>query len=267
MDSHEILADDQTLYQEGATPLGSSSIDDVNDDEELSADYSDIISRSAFLGEYPFDSIIEGIKGQFQDYIGTKDQLDYVDIFYDQMKASMDELKSDVSEEHPQEILEALTRLKDQFVSTVFELFESYLTVTIKTVDDESTEEDEVEVAIRIAYKFFILDARDNFSHVIVKKLYPEVCTIQDDIEFYNRIDELLRDYDPFVRAITPTEFLQLCDADDIINMYDSGDLIGNFLRKYSAKLYKNESFKINVVNDIVIKQAQEGSINDIGQQ
>ena len=38
---------------------------------------------------------------------------------------------------------------------------------------------------------------------------------------------------------------------EDMIDLFESNKVIGNFLRKYSPKLYQNEEFKIDIINNI----------------
>ena len=72
------------------------------------------------------------------------------------------------------EIREALNKIKDTFVDTMFELFETRLTIDVSVIDDVTTEEDEVEIVIRKIYEYFILGARDNFRAVITKDAIPK---------------------------------------------------------------------------------------------
>lgn len=249
-------------YQEGTTPLGNDADGMYYEgDGNGSIDYSELVQESAFLGDYPFDVILEGIREQFTDYINIEDKTNYVDVFYESIKESYRAVRENDEEEHPIEIIEALDRIKDQFISEIYRLFESRLTISIMVVDDETTEEDEVELAIRKMYEFFILGARDRFKTVIAAGLIPKLEDIEDDQEFFSKVDELLMDYDPLVTACTPTEFLQLCKDEDILSMYEDGQVSGNFLRKYSAKLYQNDGFKVDVTNHIILLQSVKEEI------
>lgn len=256
MDINNVIRDTRS-YQEGVDPLGNLSSE--NNDEptgiELVSDYTDMMIDVALIGDYPFDTIMEGIREQFKDYINIEDSTNYVEVFYDEWNYSRDVILNDEEEDHPQEMLEALDRIKSKFVSEVFDLFESRLTITIMAVDNENTAEDEVEYVIRKLYEFFIMKAADNFRTVITKSMLPKIQGIVDDREYFRRIEELLVDYDPLIRCVTPTEFIQYCKDDDILNLFEDGLVVGNFLRKYSAKLYQNEEFKIDVINNMTMIQ------------
>lgn len=264
-----IIGDGITIYQEGVSPLGDDIDNSENTDGSGSIDYSELISDSAFVGDYPFAVIMEGISEQFKDYINVEDTNDYVDIFYDQMEISYDYAKAE-DEDHPQEIMEALDKLKEKFVAEIFDLFKSKLTISINVIDDETTEEDEVEIAIRNAYNYFILNARSNFMTVISKDILHRLpSTISDlsDNEYFNRIESLLSGYDPLINAITPTEFIQYTSNNEILDMFENGQIAGNFLRKYSAKLYQNEEFKIEIINNITMIQGMKEELLNGEQQ
>lgn len=248
---------ESAIHQEGATsPLDESSAEDDYDREEI-IDYSELIAESAFIGEMPFAEILKGINDQFVDYINMEDTTNYVDIFYTQLDASFDSVNSDDEEEHPMEIKAALNKIKDIFVDTIFRLFNTRLTINITVVDDLVTEEDEVEGVIRKLYEYFILGARDNFLRVISKDIIPKIGIIPNDQDsrYFETVDTLLSDYDPLVTCITPTEFIDYTGDEIIQELYEDGRVSGNFLRKYSAKLYQNEEFKIDIINEITILQ------------
>lgn len=240
-------------YQEGInSPLGN----DPADDRDGYIDYGLMVAESVFLGDMPFVEIINSIKEQFEDYINIEDKTNYVDIFYTQLQESINATNDD-EEDHPIEINEVLDNMKDTFVNIMKDLFQLRLTISIMTIDDETTPEDEIELSIRILYEYFILGARNNFKTVIQKDMIPKIGMIpndQDDI-YFQRVEELLREYDPIVTCITPTEFIQFTGNNDILSMYDDGQVVGNFLRKYSAKLYKNDEFKTEIINSIIITQ------------
>lgn len=240
-------------YQEGInSPLGN----DPADDRDGYIDYGLMVAESVFLGDMPFVEIINGIKEQFEDYINIEDKTNYVDIFYTQLQESINATNND-EEDHPIEINEVLDNMKDTFVNIMKDLFQLRLTISIMTIDDETTPEDEIELSIRVLYEYFILGARNNFKTVIQKDMIPKIGMIpndQDDI-YFQRVEELLREYDPIVTCITPTEFIQFTGNNDILSMYDDGQVVGNFLRKYSAKLYKNDEFKTEIINSIIITQ------------
>ena len=221
-------------------------------------DLSDLLEQSAYVGEYPFDTILEGINDQFADYINMEDKTNYVDIFYNQWNDS-----KQIAIESPddtEEIMNVLNQMKDKFVAKVSQLFEEVLTVTIMAVDDESTEEDEVELVMRQIYEFFILGARHNFMEVIATDINLKLVATLDDDEYYRKVDELLQNYSPLVRCMTPTKFIQYTGQTQIVELYEEGTIAGNFLRKYTCKLYQNDEFKVELISHIT-------TLNSIKQQ
>ena len=249
------------IYQESAT----DSLDNLSDNDDFNGiiAYGETIAESAFIAEMPFKEIINGLVEQFRDYINIEDTTNYVDIFYNQFNNSIKAVMNNDEEDHPQEILEVLDNMKSKFIETIFDLFETRLTITIITVDDPLTEEDECEYVIRLLYEYFILNAKDNFKAVIAKNMIPNIGIINKDDEYYERIDKLLNDYDPLIRCITPTEFIQYTKNNEILELFENGQVAGNFLRKYSAKLYQNEEFKIDIITNITtIQNLKEDMFN-----
>lgn len=225
-------------------------------------DLSDLLEQSAYVGEYPFDSILEAIEEQFDDYINIEDTTNYVDIFYNQWNDSVR-----IAEEGPDdtnEIMNVLNQIKEQFVSKLSQWFEETLTITIMAVDDETTEEDEVEIVLRQIYEFFILGARNNFMEVISVDLNGRLPVVMDDVQHYRLIDELLTEYSPLIRCMTPTKFIQLTGQTQITELYEEGQIAGNFLRKYTCKLYQNEEFKVQLVSQITSIQDLKKQIKEI---
>ena len=223
-------------------------LNDVSDNDEP-MEYTELIEHSAFVGEYPFNTIIDGITEQFKNYIGTEDSTNYVDIFYNQLHSSYD-IGNDDEEEHPMEIKSVLDQIKSEFTTRLTALFEQRLAITM----DDRMSEDDIEYTIRRLYEFFILKAKDNFKRVITKDISSKIKTvISDDREFYNTIDQLLRYYSPLIIAITPMQFLRLAGDETIVEMFDSGQVIGNFLKKYATKLYQYEDFKVEIISNIVM--------------
>lgn len=222
---------------------------------ETVTDYATMIEDSVFLGSMPFDTICRGIKTQFEDYINMVDRTNYVDVFYEEFNVSYMEAIADEGNDHQAEVFEALKNMKSRFETMMFELFEGRLTLSINTVDDASTEEDELEFVIRKLYDFFIINARENFKQTIASNILEKISgsTNLDDADYFAMIDHELQDWDPLVRAVQPDEFIKMLHQDEVMELFDDGDVTGNFLRKYSAKLYQNEEFKIEIVSYITM--------------
>lgn len=228
-------------------------------------DYSELIAESAFLGDYPLATILEGIETQFSDYINMEDRSNYVDIFYDQLHYSYEEAHKDL--EHPQELKEALDKILDTFIDKINQLFNKRLTISINGIEGEDIDEDELEFILRRLYEFFILGARNNFKVVISSDVNYKTANIKvedDDVAFFNKIDELLSHYSPLILEIGPMEFLKYRGDQEIYELFASGKVNGNFLRKYTPKLYQNEEFRVELINHIILtKEVKEELLNE----
>lgn len=215
-------------------------------------DYSELIKGSTFLGEYPFDTIIEGLEEQFSDYMNLDDDnTDYVDVFYNQLDASIAAINEDEEEEHIEEKMEILTNYQNEFIDKMSELFNRRLTITFMDVDGDTRNYDDIEYVLRTAYRFFILNARQNFMDVIVSEVFPSVKDIIEDNEYFQEVNSLVDQYSPYITTIGPVEFVKYTGDEEILSLLEEGRIVGNFLRKYSPNLRKNESFKIDIINHI----------------
>ena len=217
----------------------------VEPEVSSSSSYSDIYGEGVFEGTTPFESILEGIEDQFADYVNLIDRTNYVDIFYKQYYASLDILNNDDSIEYPQDLKDKLDQMYNQFIGTLQQLFESRLTITIPVIEEGHLYRNEVEPILRKLYEFFILSARTNFKIVIGKDLleFIECSDVEYDLEV--KMD----DYSPFFKSITPLRFLDIRKDTEISEMFNENQFVGNFLRKYSPKLYQNEDLKSEILN------------------
>ena len=68
--------------------------------------------------------------------------------------------------------------------------------------------------------------------------------------------------YTPLL-TMTPTEFLKYRGDDDITDLFENGVVSGNFLIKYSPKLYANDEFQVELINHIVMIQTMEEDNNE----
>ena len=261
------MKNDEKINQEGNLPLD----DPINNESfaDKVIDYSDLFADSVFLGEIPFESIVEGITEQFSNYINMEDKTDYVDIFYTQYDTSKMAIIMDDSEEHPQELLEALEKLFDKFLDTIVDLFKLRLTITVidegETVDSES-----LEFRIRKLYEVFILNGRDNLKLAISKDMASRISAsdITNDSEYFRIVDALIHSfYSPLISGFTPVQFIEYIGDDDLMTLFNEGEITGNFLRKYSPKLYQNDEFRCELINDFILIQQVGKEITNGGQQ
>jgi len=219
-------------------------------------DYTEIIRDSVFIGEFPFESIKSGLIAQFEDYINMEDYTDYVDVFYTQYSDSVSAVT--IESEYPDDKLEVLENIKDEFVDTITGLFSQRLAITISVVDNAETDEDELEIALRRLYEFFILRGREYLKFVISKSIADSIqYVIEDDSQFLNVVEDMLTQYSPIIVGISPLAFIKLVntmyDASDVEELFETGQISGNFLRKFSPKLYKNKELECEIISDITL--------------
>jgi len=235
------MEDDTKISQGENSPL----------DDPQPTDFSEIIKEHAFLGRVPVSFIIESIRKQFEDYVNIEDDINYVDIFYNQLAISY--LKaSHESEEHPNELREILDNIYQSFIDTMQSLFATRLTITIPELESGNMDDEDLEFVIRRLYEFFILGARTNFKIVISADIRSKLDDISDD-NYFNNVLELMDNYTPLITSMTPIDFLQYRGDQEIRDIFENGLAVGNFLRKYSPKLYQNEELISEIVNHITM--------------
>jgi hypothetical protein len=255
------MADVKNKNQQGNTP-----VDDPVNEAPPSVEYTQLIEQHAFLGTYPFDVIMEGIQKQFEDYINMDDPVNYVDIFYNQLHASHNKVQQDDGEEHPNEIKEVLDRIYLKFVGTINNLFNQRIAIGITPIEEESLYSPDLEFIIRRLYEFFILNAKTNFKVVIASNMLPSLNNIgDDDNQFFKTVQELIDEYNPLISSVPPMKFLQYRGDQDICDLFENGIVTGNFLRKYTPKLYQNEDFQVEIVNYITMIHQFKGDMSNIG--
>lgn len=218
--------------------------------------YSEIIRDAVFVGDVPFETIKEYITTQFEDYINMEDTTDYVDVFYSQWLDSMNNVSTD--DQNQDDMFNVLEDIKNEFVSFMEDLFQKRLSISISVIDNEDTEEDEIEIALRRLYEFFILNGRTYLKYVITTTVAKNLkYVIEDDSQFFDTVKDMLTQFSPFIIAINPTEYIdtvcKMYDAQDVKDLFESGQITGNFLRKYSPKLYKNEELEVEIIADITM--------------
>lgn len=233
------------------------SVDNDNDNNDALNDaslsdepvsYTEYISPVALVGKYPFEVIIEGLRNQFANYISTEDRNDYVDIFYEEYNNA---LKLKYEQDFPEEYTEAVNKYMDNFLAVIYELFSTKLAITLTELDDSAPTSDSVEMSIRKLYTFFILNARDTFKKIITKAVINKIDPSLDNRAFYAAVRKEIEPYSSAIVIIRPTEFLAMCGETDIINMFNTGIVSGNFLRKYTPRLYKNEEYECELIAHI----------------
>lgn len=225
-----------------------SKVDMIANDDGIPM-YSEWMSQEYFLGLYPFSTILENINDQFRNYMTTDDLENYVEIFYNQLSVSYQSLRDDESEEWPEEARDLLRNIHDTFINEILDLFYERLGISFPEFTDSGivSIEDE-EFMIYRAYEYFILNARNNFKTVISTSINGTIPLDIDDQEYFNQLQSLMENFSPLIQ-IDPVEFIQYTGNKDIYELYNNFKMTGNFLQKYTPKLYENEIFAIEVVN------------------
>lgn len=233
-------------------------------DQESNADipmtYGELIRQSVFIGEYTVETIQEAIQAQFEDYIDLQDQHNYVDQFFQQWAASLLHSQTSEEEAHPDEAREVLETIRDEFLSFLQEQFETRLALTFDDLDETRIDYDVIIPILRKAYAFFILGARSNFTNIITRTVGPKVRTIEEDDLYWTTLEAELKEFSPLVKCLTPTEFLQALD-EEVYTLFEQGYMVGNFLTKYSPKLYQKEEFKIEIMNNVTASIAVQEEV------
>lgn len=238
--------------------LENTTSEAVDDDKPI--DRSDIIQDRAFRGEFSYDNIKESIINQANDYMNIEDRNDYITIFFEQYHKSCDFALSDDLEEYKDDAIDYLNNLKDQFLTFMDELIEKRLNITI---NEDRFDEYDHEWIVSKLYQFFFIDARDNFKTCISLDVTNRMTNEAelDDKEYFDTIQDLMNLYTPLL-TMTPTEFLKYRGDEEIIELFDSGVVCGNFLTKYSPKLYANEEFQVELINHITMIQSMNDKEN-----
>ena len=228
-------------------------INNTEFDEPISTE--ELVTTNAFVGKIPLDVLLEGIKNQFSDYIELPDNTNYVEIFYQQLADSYANAEDDY-EEHPAEIKEFLDDIKQQFVQTMLSLFDTKLALSVPSAED--TDDEQMELIIHTVYEGLILNARKNFMTAITKDILSKIDTQlpaeYTDDQWYDTIKSMLEGYSPIIVEISPVMFLRYIGNEDLRTMYEEESMItGNFLRKYSPRLFQNEEFEIELISNITL--------------
>ena len=231
----------------------------VDDDKPI--DRSDIIQDRAFRGDFSYDAIKEAIINQTNDYMNIEDTNDYISIFFTQYHQSCDFVLNDELDEYKDDAIEYLNNLKTNFEDFMTGLFEKRLNIFI---NDERLDEYGYEWLLGRLYHFFFIEARDNFKTCISLDVVNRMTNHAElsDKEYFDTIQDLMSLYTPLL-TMTPTEFLKYRGDDDITDLFENGVVSGNFLIKYSPKLYANDEFQVELINHIVMIQTMEEDNNE----
>lgn len=232
--------------------------------EEVVVDHSVLVKNVAMIGEYPYEELVETIQTQFEDYITIEDTTNCVDILFTQLKNSYEYYELNEKEEYPEDYKQSLDNIYENFIALMQRLFGLRLLISIPMLDNDNIYHPSVEVIIRKLYEFFILNARENFAYVITKELLKKTSSTITLDAFYDMLD----DYSPFIKTISAEDFLKLAGDSEIVTMFDDNSFTGNFLRKYTPKLYQNHDLCVDIVSRInterkMLEELEGGTTNE----
>ena len=242
------------------------SIDDFIDeyDEELEiVSFQDALRSTVFFSDYDLDVLEEFIEDQFTNYTKGEDTTNYFEDTIQAFKYSEEVIEVEF-DEYTQERRQALTEMYDEFIDFMVLLIEKKLKISIPDYEPERLPKEDLEYIIDEIYKFFILNARKNFRTFITNSVIEELSDelIKDSGEYYNRATEVIQNYFSIL-PITPEEFLLKLKQDQLLELYSDGRIAGNFLQKYSPKLYRHDDLLVDILTQIMIKKFWQGEASD----
>lgn len=219
--------------------------------EETISEYNQMTRERAWLGEYTVEALIELLDGQFSDYIGVDDRNNYVAIFYEQVDTSR---RGVYEEEGKVELNEAIDNIVEEFVAFIMNRFNIRFNVHVTDYESGNFTYAEIRPVIEMLYEFFVINAKRNFIDYFTREI-PETMVLmragKDDV--YKTAEELLELDTPYIRTTDVLGFLRRVGESDLLAMYNSNDLTGNFLAKYSPHLHRHEDLKATILTNASI--------------
>ena len=137
--------------------------------------------------------------------------------------------------------------------------------LTITSIDDDSDDIEEIESVLRPLYEFFVLNVRNNFIKVISADVNGKLpSTPMDNKMFIKEIRSLLTVYNPIITTLTCETFIKICGEEDILEMFNTTNKwSGNFLKKYSPKLYSNDMLTSDIITNVAIIHNMKEELNN----
>lgn len=243
------------------------------------------ITTDVFLAELPLPLMKENIKDQFKHPLDINN--DYVNIFIDKYSYLFNSLTED--DDEYDDAIEELQELRNEFITFMEKRFYKKLNIGIPNFDE--LPEEEQNEAIKMIYRYFILNIRKNFANVVVNyilkykksiissltktkkkdvtslSLKKEI-TSQDDIDIISNLSEIIEivlDTD-----IDVSQFIELSESDNnsveanwINSAYDDIRITGNFVDKYKTMINNEFKYELEIIvrNRIMKKYRLQESI------
>lgn len=218
------------------------------------------LDSDIFLSEIPVLLLKENVINQFDEPLENRN--DYISIFIDKYRYSKDQCDDDNISE--------LNSVRDDFMQFMLNIFKDYLGIGI--VDFDELSEDKQDDYILMLYRFFIINIKKNFVHLILnytdkyKKSLAELSSRKKDVTTLSFKKEIknpddiniianLKDIIDFILNIDMDvqRFLDLTynslETEWLDEAYSSIYITGNFVDRYRDML--NDEFKQEIESKV----------------
>ena len=238
-------------------------IEDEYEEEAGIVSFQDALRSTVFFSDFDLDVIEEFIEDQFSNYIKAEDTTNYFEDTIQSFRYSEEVIEVEF-DEYTQERREVLTEMYEEFIDFMIRLIEKKLKISIPGYETEELQKEDLEYIIDEIYKFFILNARKNFRTFITNSVIEELSdeTTKDPATYFNLVDNSIQNYFSIL-PVTCEEFLLALKQDQLMELYENGQIAGNFLRKYSPRLYNHDDFLTDILTQIMIKKFWQGEANE----
>lgn len=228
----------------------------LDEDEQIEApqmNFEYLLEDTVFFCDYPLLDLEQRITEQFSNLIDLEDDTDFFQVALNGFKYSLEVINTEF-DEYTLERREILRNKYFQFINFMINTIEEKLTISIPDYETGLISRQETEYLIEKLYRFFVLKARKNFKKVIAKQLEKQLKPYEEDATKYlEKAQELIQDYFAIITTIDCETFLRTLNEQEIWDLYENGVIAGNFLRRYSARLYRHPDFVVEILNQVMI--------------
>lgn len=237
-----------------------------------------------FLSDEPLNLIKQHIRSQFSSPLDYK--FDYVGSYIETFRMSVLQIESDDDEDE-------LTRMNDDFIRFMLNIFEKYLDLGFPEFEDKTYEEQ--HDIIHMTYRYFIINIKHNFSSFCINYIMrnmKELSEIQprkkdvtslnlkrdglepDDIAIISNLYEIIKDI-IFNKEHDVDEFLMNSDVNEprletelMTEYYENFTVTGNFYLSYRKMV--NNSFVKEIeskVRNKILKQYKKRLVKKVSDE
>lgn len=213
-----------------------------------------ITLQDAWMGSYSLNAIAESIEDQFNNYSHLEDTINYVDIFYDQLDISK-EISTFEPEINQSDYFNVLNKVENDFISMMLDLFSTKLNIEIVEVDSDNIDYINMRNYIYIIYTYFIINSISNFTEAITNDYLSHNTELDlDDEKLFSKVySDLDKIYSPII-TFGCDKFLDytINKSKALKELWDNTLVTGNFLNKYTPRLYRNEDLHSSITTNII---------------